>query len=83
MSDEKPCRRCLLSQMDQGRYEEVILRAVSAISEKDRSGEKICHERLQMCQSCDNLISGTCLACGCYVEIRAAMKKGRCPEKKW
>lgn len=83
MSEQKPCRRCLLSQMDKGRYKDVVLRAVSAFSENDRTCEKIYQERLQLCRSCDNLISGTCLACGCYVEIRAATKKGRCPEKKW
>lgn len=83
MSEQKPCPRCLLAQMDKGRYEDIVLRAVSALLENDRASEKICQERLQMCRSCDNLISGTCLSCGCYVEIRAATKKGRCPKKKW
>ncbi len=83
MSEQMVCKRCLLSQMDKGRYDQIVLRALAAISDADRTCEKYYEERLHICRSCDNLISGTCLSCGCYVEIRAAMKKGRCPKKKW
>ena len=35
--------------------------------------------------NCDNLINGMCKLCGCYVEMRAAVKKNYCPniERKW
>ena len=34
---------------------------------------------------CDNLINGMCKICGCFVEMRAAVKKNYCPdiEKYW
>ena len=39
--------------------------------------------RLDACKGCGFLEAGTCGACGCYVELRAASKRGRCPYKKW
>lgn len=54
-----------------------------AIKEKDRVSEVVYEERLAVCKSCDMLNAGTCGACGCYVELRAVGKTGRCPYKKW
>ena len=28
-------------------------------------------------------MDGMCRACGCYVELRAAMRKNACPYEKW
>ena len=79
----KPCRRCLLSDLGDHPSREAVLKGISAIRDKDRADEKVYHDRLKICRSCDNLLSGTCLSCGCYVEIRAAVISGRCPMKKW
>lgn len=37
------------------------------------------------CRECDNLISGICRVCGCFVEMRTVMKKNSCPgiSKEW
>ncbi|MBR2950689.1 MAG: hypothetical protein IKC46_12660 [Lachnospiraceae bacterium] len=35
-------------------------------------------QRLAVCKECDYLEVGTCLACGCYVELRAAVNKNKC-----
>jgi len=42
-------------------------------------------KRLHICKDCDNLINGMCKICGCFVEMRAAVKKNYCPniEKFW
>lgn len=42
-------------------------------------------KRLDICKGCDNLINGMCKICGCFVEMRAAVKKNYCPdiEKCW
>ena len=66
----------------------IITLSDSRKSEKlDLSGQIISEEiesvRLGYCRQCDKINQGTCLACGCFVEIRAATKKGRCPYKKW
>lgn len=39
--------------------------------------------RLEGCKSCDELQNGTCMQCGCYVEIRAARLDMHCPMKQW
>ncbi len=60
-----------------------IRRYQEAIKEPDRVGPAIYEERLAACKNCDLLNTGTCGACGCYVELRALAKNGRCPYKKW
>ena len=35
------------------------------------------------CKNCDLLLSGMCRACGCFVELRAAIAANRCPYEKW
>ena len=47
-----------------------------AIRPEDRTGEAEYEARLAVCRACDWLSEGTCGACGCYVELRAA---GRAP----
>lgn len=76
------CKKCLLREMaeeDAGQIEKYK----DAIREKDRVSEVMYEERLAVCKSCDLLNAGTCGACGCYVELRAVAKNGRCPHKKW
>ncbi len=53
------------------------------LDEKDRADEGLIRERLKVCEGCSKNVQGTCLACGCYVLIRASAKRSRCPEKRW
>lgn len=83
MNTQKPCRRCLLRDLDEAAYQEIVLRGIDGIQEKDRAEDELAQTRLKICQDCEKLVRGTCLACGCYVEIRSSIRKGKCPEKKW
>ncbi len=83
MSTPKPCRKCLVSALSDSTVKQTVARSVAEISQNEKTDEKDYQKRLSICLSCDNLLSGTCLSCGCYVEIRAAIKRGRCPDKKW
>ena len=76
------CKRCLLREMAAADAEKIAAYR-EAIKKKDRVSEKEYEERLAVCKSCDDLNAGTCGACGCYVELRAAAKAGKCPYKKW
>ena len=80
---EKVCRRCLLSEMDKASFDEIVSKGLASLKEADRCLEKVYNDRLQICRNCDNLVSGTCLLCGCYVEIRGALKNGKGPKNKW
>lgn len=55
----------------------------AAIKNEDRVSEEVYERRLAVCKECDRLNSGTCAACGCYVELRALSPMSRCPYKKW
>ncbi|MCI9073703.1 MAG: hypothetical protein HFH80_13060, partial [Lachnospiraceae bacterium] len=48
-----------------------------------KAPEAIYEERLAVCKDCDLLLEGMCRVCGCYVELRAAMKKNACPRHRW
>lgn len=58
-------------------------RLYELLDEKDRAGEDLIRKRLAVCEGCEKHVLGTCLACGCYVLIRASAKGSRCPKKKW
>ncbi len=52
-----------------------------AIKKADRVSATEYERRLSICKECELLNAGTCGACGCYVELRAIAKAGRCPYK--
>lgn len=81
--EKRYCKKCLIKEMDEAQYHELIEENIAFLDENDRANDEIYEMRLDVCKECDRLNSGTCLACGCYVEIRAAFRGGRCPKKKW
>ena len=79
---QRICKKCLLRDLaieDQKN----IKRYLDAIKPQDRVPEETYEARLAVCRECDRLTDATCQACGCYVELRAAVRHGRCPYKKW
>lgn len=46
--------------------------------------EALYKKRLEACSDCKFLdVSGTCMMCGCYVMLRAALLSNKCPKKFW
>lgn len=76
------CKKCLLREMAEEDSKKIAIYQ-EAIKKTDRVPEEEYERRLAICKSCDYLNAGTCGACGCYVELRAIAKAGRCPYKKW
>ena len=86
--ERRVCRKCLLREMrdaDEAKREELrkIETYRDAIRPTDRASAEEYERRLSLCTACDRLAAGTCMACGCYVELRAAARHARCPGKKW
>ena len=81
---DNSCKRCLLKDVA---GKEDVLAQVEKMKKLMGRGERASDEeyekRLSICGGCDNLLSGTCLKCGCYVEIRALSMGAKCPGKKW
>jgi anaerobic ribonucleoside-triphosphate reductase len=76
------CKKCLLREMAEADAK-MIKTYLEAIKKRDRVDSLTYEKRLAVCKKCDLLNAGTCGACGCYVELRAAAVVGRCPYKKW
>ncbi len=76
------CKKCLIREMAEADYA-MIEKYKQAIKTADRVTDEIYEKRLSLCKDCDLLNAGTCGACGCYVELRAAATVGHCPHKRW
>lgn len=63
--------------------QKMIQKYKDAIKQEDQVASDIYEARLGVCKACDYLNAGTCGACGCYVELRAAAKVSACPYKRW
>lgn len=79
----KICTRCLLKDFNKEQYETIVTNGLSSLPKEDLTGSDVTEKRLAVCRDCDKLNQGTCLACGCFVEIRASLKKGKCPYDLW
>lgn len=83
------CRKCLLREMmENGALEESYRNMYERIELMDadlRCAGEDYEKRLAQCKECNNLLDGMCRLCGCYVELRAAVKKNSCPAtpKQW
>lgn len=83
MEQKRPCGKCLLAELDNEKLLADIRSAIERLDAADRVSDDEYERRLDVCRLCDYLNEGTCNACGCYVELRAAAKAGRCPYGKW
>ena len=79
----KICTRCLLKDFSKEDYDKIIVSGLSALPADELVSDEVTTKRLEICKECEKINQGTCLACGCYVEIRAATRKGKCPYSKW
>lgn len=80
------CKKCLLLEAGEQKSFAGVKDYLDTIDNSLKVNDDLYKKRLSLCKECDNLISGMCLKCGCYVEIRAALKNKACPDfddKKW
>lgn len=71
--------------MDEDEYFVNLRDYIDRIDEDLKVSEETYEKRLEACKECDYLLNGMCTKCGCYVELRAVMKKNSCAatSKKW
>lgn len=77
------CKKCLLREFDEAAYIQNLERVIKLMDKDVKAEDALYEKRLAVCKECEKLLEGTCLSCGCYVELRAAVKKNRCPNKYW
>ncbi len=76
---ENKCKKCLLLDAGEKASFETVKAYIDNLSNDLKVDGSEYSRRLQICKSCDFLISGMCRKCGCYVEIRAVLKDKFCP----
>ena len=69
---QRYCKKCLLRDMPEGEYFKNLYDYIAGLPKEDKVRRSA---RLYV----KNLLSGMCRLCGCYVEMRAAMKVRACP----
>jgi len=77
---QKPCKRCLdeAAVPDSGQVTELV--ALIPIAPSLRADVDVHTARLEQCASCGDLREGVlCAWCGCFVQFRARIKDGYCP----
>lgn len=78
------CKRCsvktALSDSDiQKMVNEVTNMKGICLTDKDTY-----NSRFKICLDCDKFMYGsTCGVCGCVMQVRARLRDGKCPKKKW
>ena len=77
------CRRCLLEEADPEAYQRDLVSVLARMDRETRTPAAEYERRLDACRACGRLNAGTCEACGCYVELRAAVRRQKCPYRKW
>lgn len=73
------CKKCLLWEESPAEYFQKLEVYIQGLEESVRVDQETYEERLGVCGSCENLISGMCRLCGCFVELRAALRVRKCP----
>ena len=79
---ERPCR-CLLRDVFPQDYDKYVRGVLDSMPADRLAPETLREQRLAACRECDQLNNGTCMGCGCLVEVKAAMKDERCPYAHW
>lgn len=77
------CKSCLTRELADKTEYESMFQYISRLDEEIKVNHQVYEVRLHTCKSCSSLINGMCRHCGCFVEMRAAVTKNYCPNKKW
>ncbi len=77
------CKKCLLREAFPADYEKYVAGLLKKIPENQKTPKEAYQDRLSLCRDCTQLSNGTCMGCGCLVELRAAYRKEKCPFQKW
>ncbi len=79
MENKRLCRRCLAKEMPDAEYFQNMYEYIANLDAGIKASDELYEMRLSKCRQCDNLLNGMCRLCGCFVEMRAAISKNKCP----
>lgn len=81
----RECKKCLLLEAGERKSFDSVKDYIETLDDELKVSQEKYKNRLAICKTCDYLISGMCLKCGCYIEVRAVLKNKNCPNdnQKW
>lgn len=83
---EHICKKCLLLEAGEKAVYQTVLEYLKNLDASLKVDDDTYDHRLSLCRECEFLVAGMCRKCGCYAEVRAALKNKSCANynnKKW
>jgi hypothetical protein len=78
------CLKCLPKQEnEEENYFSSLRTYIENLDSQSKVSESDYALRLSLCGQCEKLTEGMCRACGCFVELRAVLRKNACPHEHW
>ncbi|MCC8068012.1 MAG: DUF6171 family protein [Clostridiales bacterium] len=79
------CRKCHLYEETEEEFHAKLETYIANLDEDVRVDQEAYEKRLAICEKCPYIFNGMCRLCGCFVELRAAVKVRKCPdvERRW
>lgn len=79
------CKKCLLKDFPDAEYFTHLYEYINNLDEEIKVNEVEYERRLEICITCPDYYQGMCRVCGCFVELRAAIRENNCaaPKMKW
>lgn len=78
-ADWRFCKKCLVRDLKEDELAETMQAYIARIDADIKTPPQTYEARLLACTECEQLLRGMCRVCGCYVEMRAAVKTNGCP----
>lgn len=80
--NQRFCKKCLLDKLFKEKEYQHLQDYIKNLDRNIKAEDDEYNKRLGLYMKCNNLINGMCRVCGCFVEMRAAVKKNYCPNHR-
>lgn len=78
------CKRCGLKTVLSEQDIQKMVDDVTSMKGIRLVDDETYKKRFAVCENCSNFLYGsTCNVCGCVMQVRARLKDGKCPKKRW
>lgn len=79
------CRKCLAPETSEKEFFDRLEEIIEGFDEEEKVPKEVYQQRMDACASCERLLAGMCRICGCYVMLRASLRRNACPAvtPKW
>lgn len=84
MDGKKFCRKCMIPDFVEDK-DAFLSNYLKNLPDEERTEESVYQNRLKACAGCSEYLNGMCRHCGCFVALRAAVRRQSCPgiPKRW